>query len=75
MSIDSDEFLKLMRDQFDHEKDRITMDQPFRNLQDWSSLQALIVITTIDEAYDVTINEQELQNAQTFGDLFTLVDT
>lgn len=62
-----------MRDQFDAEKDLITLSKPFRDLQDWSSMQALIVITAIDEVYDITIEENKLRTAQTFEDLYTLV--
>lgn len=73
MSTDPEAFIQLIRAQFGDEKDLVTLDHPFRDLWEWSSMQALIVITAIDEAYGVTIGEAELRKAQTFGDLFTLV--
>jgi acyl carrier protein len=45
----------------------------FRDLAEWSSLQALIVIVSFDDDYGVTINSEELRNAVTVSDLFHLV--
>jgi acyl carrier protein len=51
----------------------ITPDALFRDLPGWTSLQSLVVIVSFDEDYGVTISSDELQNAQTIGDLFMLV--
>lgn len=75
MELTSESFLDLMKNQFEIESDKVGFDVAFRNLNDWSSLQALIVITVIDDEFGVTIEESELRNAITFGDLFHLVRT
>lgn len=73
MQLDPNNFISLMRDQFQTEKDLVTMDYAFRELEEWSSMQALIILTCIDEAYGVTIAEAKLRNAKTFRDLYNLV--
>lgn len=45
----------------------------FRELEEWSSMQALIVIAAIDEHYGVTIPEKQFRGANTFEDLFQLI--
>ncbi len=75
MQVDQEAFLQLMREQFEEQKELITPDQPFRDLDEWSSMQALIVITAIDEAYGVTISENQLKRSHTFGDLYNLVQS
>ena len=53
---------------------RVFMQIPFfRELEEWSSLVALSVIAMVDEIYGVTINGEDMRNAQTVGDLFESV--
>ena len=50
----------------------ISVDSKFRELEEWSSMQALIVITEIDEHFGVTIPERDFRAAQTVSDLYQL---
>ena len=45
----------------------------FRGLDGWSSLVALMVITMIDEEYEVTITGDEMKKQNTIGELYNLV--
>lgn len=45
----------------------------FRDLPEWTSLQALVVIVSFNDEYEVTITSDELRNANTVQDLFNLV--
>lgn len=45
----------------------------FRQLAEWSSMQALIVIASFDWEYGVTITAEELKGATTVEDLFNIV--
>jgi len=47
----------------------------FRDIEDWSSMHALIVIALIDTEYDVILSGTDLQAANTISDLFELVRT
>lgn len=46
----------------------------FRDLESWSSMQALVVIAMIDEEYDVLLSADDLGKARTVGDLFRIVE-
>ncbi len=53
----------------------ITGDTAFRQLDGWSSMMALILIARIDSEYNVNLTAEELAEATTVNDLFTLVKT
>lgn len=46
---------------------------PFRNLQSWSSLNALIFISRINEETGVLISSEDLAQLKTFGDVYQLI--
>lgn len=71
---DLDTFLRNFEEQFDEvEPQSLTGDAVFRDLEEWSSMQALIVITSFDEHYGITLNGEEIKSATTLQDLFDLV--
>ena len=45
----------------------------FRELDEWSSMQALIVIAMIDVDFGVTITAEELKKAVTIADIYYVV--
>jgi acyl carrier protein len=67
-------FLEKLEPQFDDlPAQPLTSDTLFRTLPGWTSLQSLVVIISFDEEYGVTVSAEELQRAQTLGDLYRLV--
>ncbi len=69
MSIDTEEFVRVISDLFKEDCDRINAQTKFRELEEWSSMQALLVIAAIDEHFNVTIPEKEFRNANTLDEL------
>ena len=67
-------FIENFADQFDdiNVAER-TPETAFRGLDGWSSLIALMVITMIDEEYEVTITGDEMKKQNTIGELYNLV--
>lgn len=65
------EFLDVLAETFSPSVE-IAAETLFRELEEWSSMQALIVIATIDEHFGVTIPEKEFRKAQTFNHLYEL---
>lgn len=53
--------------------DKITADTHFRDLKDWTSLQALIIVSSFDWDYGVIVESEELRNAVTLQDLFEII--
>lgn len=64
-------FLEVFSSLF-QERDVITADSNFRELEEWSSMQALIVIAAIDEHFGITIPERDFRAAKTVSDLHQL---
>jgi acyl carrier protein len=65
------DFLEVMRESFSPSM-VIEADITFRELEEWSSMQALIVIAAVDEHFGVTLPEKHFRNAKTFQDLYEL---
>lgn len=51
----------------------VQADTIFRDLGEWTSLQALIIISSFDWDYGVTVSAEELSKASTIDDLYNLV--
>ena len=64
-------FLEIFSSLF-QEGNVITVDSKFRELEEWSSMQALIVIAAIDEHFGITIPERDFRAAQTVLNLYQL---
>ncbi|HPM03995.1 MAG TPA: phosphopantetheine-binding protein [Candidatus Cloacimonadota bacterium] len=72
MSID--EFLKNFADQFDEtDASLIKPDTRFRDIDEWSSLNALAVLNMIGKKYKVIITADELRRINTIKELYDLV--
>jgi acyl carrier protein len=63
-------FLEVFQSLFQLDAEDIRANSEFRELEEWSSMQALIVIAAIDEHFGVTIAERDFREAKTVGDLF-----
>lgn len=69
-----EEFLNLFAEQFDDTpQDQITLETKFKDLDEWSSLTALSVISMIDEEFDKQITGADLRSVETVDQLFDLV--
>lgn len=72
--MDTKQFIQHFAEQFDDmDMDSLTWDTKFRDLEEWSSLVALLVITMIDEEYKVTVTGDDMKKQTTIGDLCNLV--
>ena len=68
------DFIANFADKFEETSiDQITADTKFRDLDEWSSIMALSIISMVDEEYDVTIKGDDMRGAQTVEDLYNIV--
>jgi acyl carrier protein len=66
-----EEFIALFADQFDDmDVDSLNPDVKFHDLEEWTSLVALSVISMIDEEFDVVVNGEDMRSSITIGDLY-----
>lgn len=52
---------------------KIDLNTGFRDLDDWDSMTSMMIITMIDENYDVIITPEEMLKAKTLKDLYNLI--
>ncbi|MBW6484098.1 MAG: acyl carrier protein [Vicingaceae bacterium] len=69
-------FVKKIENEFDElEKGTLTPQTNYREIENWSSMHALIIIALIDSEFDVLLNGDDLKETQTIQDLFNLVQS
>lgn len=70
------EFIEKFAEQFDDvDVSSLTVDTKFREIEGYTSLVALLIITMIDEEYNVTVTGDDMKRQVTIGDLFNLVSS
>lgn len=69
-------FIELIKNQF-REEDRIAIDEKtdLKTLQEWSSLQTMIIVNEIDKEYNVILGFEDIKNAANVAQLFEAVQT
>lgn len=66
--------IKKLENEFeDLEKGLLNPNFNFREIEDWSSMHALVIIALIDSEYDVLLNGGDLKGAETVQDLFDMI--
>ena len=68
------EFIKHFAEQFEEtEESEFTPDTQFRDNNEWCSMLALSVMAMVDEEYDVQLTANEMRQANTIEELFSIV--
>ena len=68
-----EEFISAFAAEFDDTPEEVfTPETNYRELDEWSSLTALSIISMIDDNYDVIVTGSDLRNCTTIGELYTL---
>lgn len=69
-----EEFVDLFAEQFDDtDASEFTPSTEFRALDEWSSLIGLSVIAMVDEEFDVALKGNDIRQATTIEDLYSIV--
>jgi acyl carrier protein len=70
------EFIKNIEDEFDDLKPGILKPASnFREVFEWNSINALILIAMVKTEYDVTLTAEDLIKSKTVDDIYQLVET
>ena len=68
------QFIEKFAEQFDEtESAEFKPDTVFKDLEEWSSFNALSIIAMVDEEYAVVIKGEDIKNSTTIEDLFNAV--
>jgi acyl carrier protein len=74
--IEPERFLKIFCDQFEESAVKnISLKAAFKQIQGWSSLQALIITVAIHDEWGISFSDEDLRNSQTINDLFEIAKT
>jgi len=70
------EFIKQIEDEFDDLKPGVLKpESKFREVFEWNSINALILIAMVKTEYDVTIGAEDLVKSTTVQDLYTIIES
>ena len=73
--MDANEFIKNFAAQFDDTVlSEFSMETRFRELDEWSSLNALAILNMIGKKYSVLLRPDEMKTTNTVKELFELVE-
>ncbi len=71
MNIQINDLIAKLEAEFDDiEKGTLTAQTSFKDLDEWSSMQALIVIALVDEHYDVALTGDDLMECENIQDIY-----
>lgn len=74
--METTEFIKNFAAQFDDtDVSEFTLDTRFRELDEWSSLNALAILNMIGKKYSVSLKPEEMKAANTVKELYDLVNS
>jgi acyl carrier protein len=69
-----DKFIEKIEVEFEEvPKGTIKATTGYREIEGWSSMQALIIIAWVDSEYGVTLNGEDLNKTLTIQDLYDIV--
>jgi acyl carrier protein len=69
-----EEFTRLLEKEFDDiEPNSLSPQTNYRNIPNFSSMHALIIIAFIDNKFDILLSGEELKNTEAIEDLYNLV--
>jgi acyl carrier protein len=71
-----EEFTQKIEAEFENvEPGSVGPDTPYREIESWTSMHALIIIAFIDSEFDILLRPEELKNTNTIRDLYQLVQS
>ncbi len=69
-----EEFIQLLENEFeDLPKNTLKPETNYREIPNWSSMHALIIIAFADANFNVELNASDLRKAQTIQDLYDII--
>jgi len=67
------EFILKLREALELDGQPVTLNDHFRNYEEWNSLKELSLLAMLDAEYGIEIEMKELNRHKTVGDLLKLI--
>ena len=72
--MDKETFIAAFQEQFDDtEPSLITFETKYKDLDEWSSMMALVIIAFIDDSYSYSLSGDDFKKAETVEDLYQII--
>lgn len=69
-----DKFLQGFQEQFDDtDPNLITFETNYKDLEEWSSMMALVIIAFVDDEYNISLTGDDFKKSTTVSDLYEIV--
>jgi acyl carrier protein len=69
-----DDFIVHLEDEYEDIKPgTLKPDSVFREVFEWNSINALILIALVKTEYDITINAEDIATSKTVADLYNII--
>ena len=69
-----EDFITRIEEEFDDlEPGKLKPESNFREVFEWNSINALILIALVKTEYDVAVNAEDITKSKTVNDLFKIV--
>lgn len=74
--MDINQFVKDFADEFlDTDPSEFSADTMYKDLDEWSSMTAMAIMTMIENKYGVSVSMIEIRTADTVGSLFSVIES
>lgn len=73
-AMNSDMYFSVLGDELMTDKSLLSLNTELRKIPTWSSLNALLLVSRVNQEFGVMISAIELADLLTINDLFTLID-
>lgn len=67
------DFIKIFTESFDEIDETLTASTKYKELENWTSMQALLLIAHIDDTLNVVLDAEDIKNTSTIAELFNVV--
>jgi len=73
LTITPEEFLEVFSKSFEEGvRNRISMNTPFKHIEGWSSLTALLITVEMNDTWNIGLSDDEIRMSTTVKDLFQI---
>tara|TARA_B110000037_G_C16990283_1_gene452817 strand:- start:558 stop:782 length:225 start_codon:yes stop_codon:yes gene_type:complete len=70
--MDIDEFIKIFRESFDELNEEISPSTKFKELEYWTSMQALLLIAHVDDTLGFVFSADNIRGSESIEDLYRI---
>ena len=69
------QFIDFFKAQLTDDVIVLSLETVYRDIPDWDSLTAMLLITNLKDEFSIEISSLELQNCKTLADILSLINT